>query len=180
MFTQRASFLNGHETIRAVSLALLFLGGCSGESKPARPNVVLIVVDTLRADRLPFYGSPQNTAPFLADLARRSVVFENAWSPSSWTLPATVSVLTSVHPFQHGVNSLKGLELRPDEDPVPVDYIPEEIENLAEVLSSAGYRTYGIASNVLIGEEVGFERGFDRFVRLEDVDADVVNARVED
>jgi arylsulfatase A-like enzyme len=61
-----------------------------------RPNVVLIVVDTLRADRLLSYGSPVDTAPFLTELAGCSVVFENAWSPSSWTLPATVSMLTSV------------------------------------------------------------------------------------
>lgn len=142
--------------------------------------MVLIVADTLRADRLPFYGCSRNTAPFLDELAQKSLVFENAWSPSSWTLPAMVSVLTSVHPFQHGVNSLVGLELEPGDEPVPVNAIPEEVEPLAEELKTAGYATYGVVSNILVGEEVGFDRGFDRFVRLADEDAEVVNEQVAD
>jgi arylsulfatase A-like enzyme len=158
--------------------AFLVLGaGCAQEFE-RRPDVVLIVVDTLRADRLPFYGCPRNTAPFLDELARESLVFESAWSPSSWTLPATVSILTSVHPFQHGVASLAGLELEPGDEPMPVDCIPAELETLAETLRAAGYRTFGVASNVLVGSAVGFDRGFDRFVMLEDEDADSVNARV--
>jgi arylsulfatase A-like enzyme len=141
--------------------------------------VVLLLVDTLRADRLPFYGCPENTAPFLNDLANRSLVFENVWSPSSWTLPATVSILTSVHPFQHGVTDLVGLELEPGEEPVAVNCIPDEVETLAESLQDAGYSTYGVASNILVGREVGFDRGFDRFVQLPDEDADAVNAQIE-
>jgi arylsulfatase A-like enzyme len=152
--------------------------GCSRDTVPSRPNVVLLVVDTLRADRLPAYGASRDAAPFLDELARRSLVFENAWSPSSWTLPATVSILTSVHPFQHGVTSLEGLELGPDEEPVPVHCIPETIETLAEALRASGYRTYGIVSNLLVGEEVGFDRGFDRFLKLDDEPADQVNARL--
>jgi len=180
MSTQTKSLLDRRKTpLIAVLLAAYALSGCSGWSRSRRPNVVLIVVDTLRADRLPFYGNSQNTAPFLSQLAERSTVFDNAWSPSSWTLPATVSVLTSVHPFQHGVNSLDGLELEPGEKPQPVNAIPDALETLAEVLSDAGYSTFGIASNILVGEEVGFERGFDRFVRLDDEDADIVNGQLE-
>jgi len=159
-------------------LAAVVLSGCAQEAKK-RPDVVVIVVDTLRMDRLPFLGGARDRAPFLAELADRSLVFENAWSPSSWTLPATVSVLTSVHPFQHGVENLEGLELGPDDEPIPVNCIPGEVETLAETLKHAGYRTFGIASNVLVGSAVGFDRGFDRFVMLEDEDADVVNAQVE-
>jgi choline-sulfatase len=164
--------------LRALFTVALVACGCAREAEQ-RPNVVLIVVDTLRADRLPFYGCPENTAPFLSELAERSLVFENAWSPASWTLPATISVLTSVHPFQHGVGNLDGLELGPDDEPIPVNCIPEQLETLAETMGSAGYRTFGIASNVLVGTEVGFDRGFDRFVKLEDEDADAVNAVVE-
>ncbi len=162
----------------AATLAALCLAGACAPGEEPRPNVVLIVVDTLRADRLPFHGASRDNAPFLDELAGRSLVFENAWSPSSWTLPATVSILTSVHPFQHGVASLEGLELGPDDEPVPVDCIPGELETLGEALRRGGYRTFGIASNVLVGTEVGFDRGFDRFVKLEDEDADVVNAQV--
>jgi arylsulfatase A-like enzyme len=160
--------------------ALMLTGACSGDPpSPTQPDVVVIVVDTLRADRLSFYGCPVETAPFLASLAERSLVFENAWSPSSWTLPATVSMLTSVHPFQHGVRSLEGLELGPDDEPQPVNRIPDGVQTLAETLRAEGYRTLGIASNILVGEEVGFERGFDAFVRLDDEDASWVNEQLE-
>lgn len=158
----------------AFAAAGLLLSGCAPDAEPRR-DVVLIVVDTLRADRLAFHGCPRNTAPFLDELAQRSLVFENAWSPSSWTLPAAVSVVTSVHPTQHGVTSLEGLELGPDDERIPVNCIPAEVETLAETLRGAGYRTFGVVSNVLVGAEVGFDRGFDRFVKLEDEDADVVN-----
>jgi len=165
--------------LRVLALAaLLVAGGCS-RSEDERPNVVLIVVDTLRPDRLSIYGGPAGLTPFLAALAERSLVFENAWSPSSWTLPATVSIMTSVHPHQHGVASLEGLELGPDDERVPVNCMPAEVETLAEVLRGEGYRTFGVASNVLVGREVGFDRGFDRFVKLEDEAADAVNAVVE-
>ncbi len=157
-------------------IPLLLCACARGVERP--PNVVLIVVDTLRTDRLPFHGSPRNTAPFLNELAERSLVFENAWSPSSWTLPAAVSILTSVHPFQHGVNNLIGLELEPGQEPVPVARIPAEVETMAEALSAAGYRTFGVVSNVLVGDAVGFDRGFGRFVQLQDEDAEAVNAVV--
>jgi len=70
---------------------------------PAKPNIVLVVIDTLRADHLPFYGYPKDTAPFLSQLAAQGVVFEKAYAASSWTSPATASIFTSLYPFQHGV-----------------------------------------------------------------------------
>lgn len=156
----------------------LTVAGC-GRHADERPDVVLIVVDTLRPDRLPMHGGPAGLTPFLDGLAERSLVFENAWSPSPWTLPAMVSILTSVHPQQHGVSSLKGLELGPDDEPIPVNCIPAQVETLAEVMRRQGYRTFGVASNVLVGQEVGFDRGFDRFVKLDDEPAEAVNAVVE-
>ncbi len=176
----KSSFVDLRTAVRVISVfALLGLCACAPEPEPPRPNVIIITVDTLRADRMPFNGSPLNTAPFLDELSRRSLVFENAWSPSSWTLPSAVSVVTSVHPFQHGVTNLVGLELAPDEDPVPINCIPADVETLAETLGAAGYRTYGIVSNILVGAEVAFDRGFDRFVKLPDKDADAVNAVAE-
>lgn len=161
-------------------LVLALLPACAIGVDPPRPNVALVVVDTLRADRLPFYGCPRNTAPFLNELAQRSLVFENAWSTSSWTLPATVSLVTSTHPFQHGVTNLIGLELEPGDEPVPVACIPDELETLAETMREAGYKTYGVVSNVLVGSAISFDRGFDRYVRLDDEDADAVNSIVKE
>lgn len=171
-----------NRTTLGLSLALsLLLGSCGPAAEEVdRPNVVVLVVDTLRADRLPPYGGPDENAPFLAKLAERSLVFENAWSPSSWTLPAALSVLTSLHPFQHGITSLEGLELGPDDEKVPVNVIPDDVDTMAEVLSSQGYRTFGLVSNILMGEEIGLGDRFDRFLRLDDEDASVVQEQLQE
>jgi arylsulfatase A-like enzyme len=68
-----------------------------------RPNIVLIVADILRSDRLPFYGYDRIKTPFLSDLAARSILFQHAWSTAPWTAPARASIFTSLYPFQHGV-----------------------------------------------------------------------------
>src|ERR1700737_4975234 len=64
------------------------------------PNIVLIIVDTLRPDHLPAYGYPRTTAPFLTQLSKNSAVFD-AWSPTSWTKPAVATILTGLHPVRH-------------------------------------------------------------------------------
>ena len=72
-------------------------------AKKNQPSLLLITVDTLRADRLPFYGYKRNTAPFLGKLAERGIVFTNAYSTSSWTVPAVTSLMTGVYPSSHGI-----------------------------------------------------------------------------
>jgi arylsulfatase A-like enzyme len=128
-------------------------------------NVVLIVIDTLRSDHLPFYGYKKNTAPFMSDLARQSVVFKNAFSASSWTSPATASIFTSLYPFQHGVllGLMAILKANAEDPSIRVNRIPEEIETLPEVMKKNGFRTYGVSDNLNIGIKQGFTQGFDRF-----------------
>jgi arylsulfatase A-like enzyme len=137
-------------------------GGRSNRLGAPDPNVVLIVVDTLRADRLPFYGNETDTAPFLSELASRSTVFETAFSPSGWTAPATATLFTSLYPNQHGVwtgfRASERMGLR-------YNRIPAAAETLPEVMQRLGYRTFGVADNINIGEEMGFSDGFDRFER---------------
>ena len=65
------------------------------------PNVLIIIVDTLRADHLSPYGYTRDTSPYLNQLAKQGVVFENAIAPSSWTLPSHASMLTGLYPAQH-------------------------------------------------------------------------------
>jgi arylsulfatase A-like enzyme len=128
-----------------------------------RPNVVVILVDTLRADHLPTYGYARDTAPFLQTLAREGVVFENAWSTSSWTAPATASLFTSLYPQEHGV--VHGLD-HAEEGPGGrrlVNRIPEGVETLAEMFKAAGYRTFGVSDNAHVSRETGFDQGFDEF-----------------
>ena len=79
-------------------------GGCApgGKDRGGRPNVLLITIDTLRADRLGCYGAERPTSPNLDRLAREGLVFDRAYSQAPWTLPAMASVMTSLHPTRHG------------------------------------------------------------------------------
>jgi len=115
----------------------------------ASKGVVLISIDTLRRDHLSLYGYPRRTTPGLEALARESLVFEDAVSTSSWTLPAHASLLTSTLPSVHGATSSKaGLS-------------PEWL-GLPRLLGDAGYFTQAMVTHVYLSKEYGFGEGFDR------------------
>lgn len=116
----------------------------------ARPNVVLISIDTLRADHLGTYGYARPTSPNIDALARRGVTFERATSPSSWTLPAHASMLTGVSPYRHGATS-EATRIRDD---VPL---------LAELLRAHGYHTAAFVNAPFVSRRYGFARGFASF-----------------
>ena len=78
-------------TLLIVILVIFFSFNSCTQKKVKEYNVVLIVIDALRADHLPFYGYEKNTSPFLWELSKQSVVFEHAFSASSWTSPGTAS-----------------------------------------------------------------------------------------
>jgi arylsulfatase A-like enzyme len=145
--------------------------GCGGDeatgptAERVRPNVVVIVIDTLRADRLPFYGHDRDTAPFLASLAEHSLVFDAAWATSSWTAPATASIFTGLHPNEHGVRlGLRADQKRAERERThTLNRIPDEVETLPAFMRSLGYRTFGASANPNVDARLGFERGFDRF-----------------
>jgi arylsulfatase A-like enzyme len=120
---------------------------------PSRCPVILIVVDTLRADRMSVYGYPYPTSPNLDRLAEDSVVFENVTAQSPWTKPSVASILTGLEPNQH--NTL-------DFD----DHLDPSLNTLAEVLSGAGYQTYAVVANPLLGQRFEFDQGFDRYISL--------------
>jgi arylsulfatase A-like enzyme len=130
--------------------------------------VVLVVVDTLRRDRLASYGFERDTSPFLTRLARRGVVFERAQSVSSWTAPATASLLTSLHPLQHGVTSglMATRRLQRRGQRVRLNRIPEAAETLAELMARAGHATFGLTLNPNVSGLLGFDQGFARFRNL--------------
>src|SRR5262249_21594129 len=116
-----------------------------------RPNLVLIVVDTLRADRTTPYGFAQDTTPELARWAARGVVFEQVLAQSSWTKISMASLLTSLWPQGRG-----GHEARDGPGPAA--------ETLAERLGEAGYRRYGVQTNGWLDESFGFHQGFEHYV----------------
>jgi arylsulfatase A-like enzyme len=161
-----------------LGLLVLILSSCEpgGPSRePWNVDVVLIVVDTLRADRLPFYGSQKDTAPFLSRLASQSVVFRHAHSPSSWTTPATASIFSSLHPFQH--KALMGM-VESQKLQIALNRIPDEIETIGELFKANGYTTFAVTDNVNICRAEGFDQGFDRFQNYDYQGADAINAKV--
>jgi arylsulfatase A-like enzyme len=134
------------------------------------PNVVVVLLDTLRPDYLEVYGFDHDTAPFLKQMAQSSVVFENAFSASSWTAPSTASIFTGLYPPEHtvvqGFRAHRGMiaELRKEgHAEMEINHMPTGLKTLPEIFKQAGYRTYGLASNINIGNAIGFNRGFDRF-----------------
>lgn len=115
---------------------------------PNRPNVVLITLDTVRADHLSLYGYGRPTTPNLDGWARQGVVFDHAVAASSWTLASHTSVFTGLLPHQHGANWS-----------TPADTARW---TLAEVLMAYGYDTAGFSANVYYGEAGwGMEHGFE-------------------
>lgn len=117
---------------------------------PAGPNLVLIVVDTLRADHLGVYGYSRDVSPHIDALAADGVVFRNAQSPAPWTTPSLASVLSGRHPTRLGFVD-RPLRLPPD------------LVLLTELLRARNYRTHAIVSNLFASSAVGFEQGFDGF-----------------
>ncbi len=131
-------------------LAAAGLPGLARGTTPARPDlpdILLIVADTLRADALSCYGGSTRRTPALDALAAGGVRFADATAQASWTNPSTASLLTGVHPHEHGMVGYRG-RIRP------------EVRTLAEALSARGYYTAGIVANLLVSRSYGFDRGF--------------------
>ena len=123
------------------------LGGCGPR---LRPNVLVLVMDTTRADRCSFLGYGRPTTPCLAEFAKDAVVFRDAWSPGSWTGPAHASLFTGLRPERHGFHD--GAR----------NYLGPEPATLAQRMRDAGYATACITDNNWIAPEFGLTRGFAR------------------
>jgi arylsulfatase A-like enzyme len=134
------------------------------EEKP-RPNVVIYLVDTLRADRLGCYGYPKPTSPHLDRFAEGATLFETAVAQAPWTRPSVASILSGLGPLSHGVRTLE-------------DRLPDAADTLAERLRAAGYRTAAFSTNAHIDADTGFAQGFDDFLFLPQEDSASVNRRV--
>lgn len=115
-------------------------------------NVLFILIDTLRADRLGSYGYERDTTPYLDSLASSGVRFKNHLSQSSWTKASMASMWTSVYPWRTGVTRFD-------------DIIPEEAIMPAETLRDAGFRTIGIWRNGWVAPTFGFQQGFEVYSR---------------
>jgi len=120
-----------------------------------KPNVVMIVVDTLRADHLGTYGyTTRRTSPNLDAFARDAVRFDHAFSQASWTRPSFASILTGRYPSSHRT------VFKPD-------VLPDAVDTLPEVLSGQGYATAGFVTNFNVAPYFNFGQGFDEYHYLE-------------
>lgn len=132
----------------------MVLGGlaaaCGGAEEPPRPNLILVTIDTLRADHLGAWGHGNPTSPAIDRMAAEGVRFALANSQAPWTLPSMASVHTGLYPLQHGADA-------------DTRALPEDAWTLAESLRRAGYHTGAVISHVFLSHHYGFEQGFDLF-----------------
>jgi arylsulfatase A-like enzyme len=131
------------------------IAGDSGTSAAAPRNVVLITLDTTRADALGVYGQSLDSSPHIDRLASEGVLFEQVVTSSPETLPSHASIFTGKQPYAHGVRSNAG------------HVLPEENDTLAEVLRSRGYRTHAEVAAPVVGRKVKLDQGFDLYRDLD-------------
>lgn len=144
------------EVIFLVVLVFSFNSGSLPGSAPStgdtdKPNILLITIDTLRADHLSAYGYQGISTPNMDRIGKEGVLFENAISPTSWTLPALSTLMTGVPEQVHGMN-------RHD---VALD---PAFETLAEVLKREGYLTTAVVTNEFVNHPYGLDKGFDLYL----------------
>ncbi len=156
-FLRVSSRATGPLVVLVLLLAVIStLGPRLGESRatsrlpnptPGARNVVLIILDTVRARNMSLHGYERATTPYLESLAHSSAVFDRAYAPSSWTLPTHASIFTGLQPHDLSANWLMPLDAQPP--------------TLAEVFASRGYRTAGFVGNQgYAGPHTGLDRGF--------------------
>ncbi len=145
-------------------------------------NIVLLLIDTLRADHLSTYGYPKETAPFLRKVADQSVVFDNHISSCPSTAPATASIHTGLYMSQHGVlSNLNVFErlLKEGNNKITINKLPPNITTISTALKAAGYKTYGLADNINVSEQFGFETGFDKYAIFNFEGAEKINSVIK-
>ncbi|MFQ5718321.1 MAG: sulfatase [Acidobacteriota bacterium] len=128
-----------------------------------RPDIIILLVDTLRVDRLGAYGYARDTSPHIDALARDGWLFTQAASTASWTKPAIASLFTSRYPRQAGIDSASWNHAGAAGE-VRVDVLDPRLTTLSEVLASGGYSTVAVGHNHHLTERLGFAQGFDRYI----------------
>jgi len=136
----------------AISLWIV-VAGCLGLAHlmhPPAPSIVLITVDSLRADHLGSYGYDRATSPAIDALAERGIVFDRAFTVDTLSGPSHSSIFTSLYPSEHGVvyNGHK---------------LPQDVTTLAELFRDSGYRTAAFVSDWLLGKRLNYDQGFENF-----------------
>jgi len=152
VFDHQDRYASQWGAMRSSVWTLLWLAlGCGAPAVPERPpDVLLVVVDTLRWDAVGSYGASRETTPRLDAFARSAVRFERAYATAPWTQPSVASILTGELPSRHGLTRMGSLS--------------DSVVTLAERMAEADYARVGIVSHVLLARKQGFDQGFDRFM----------------
>ena len=127
------------------------------------PNVLVLLIDTLRADRLGTYGARPSPSPALDGLAASGIVFEDSVSNSSWTMPSVAAILTGLHPRSHGAPPM--MAVAPGSEPRP-GFLAESLVTWPELAQEAGISTVGVSANPLISRGTNLAQGFEDFTEL--------------
>lgn len=115
----------------------------------SKPNILLVVLDSARADRFSCYGYDRPTTPNIDRIAEEATVFEECYSESSWTLPVSFTLLTGLAPREHRAEAYREL--------------PDGLPTLTDAMIQAGYQTFMHSANAFLGPTTGLQRGFDHY-----------------
>lgn len=120
---------------------------------PHVPNIIVLLLDTARAQNFSGYGHPRLTSPHIDAIATEGVLYEQTIAPGCWSLPSQVALLTGMFPSKHGAHELH------------LSYA-HRYPMLPEVLQEAGYHTLGVSTNSWMSDEFGVTHGFERYLKL--------------
>jgi|GEM_PF-1279549 len=120
------------------------------------PDIVLVLIDTLRLDALGVGGNSRNASPNIDEFSRSGVLFSRAYSSGTWTLPATASLLTGLQAWEHGA-------IRDYNEPYKFGRLEQRHETVAETLRDAGYNTGAFINNAYLAPEFGLNQGYDTY-----------------
>ena len=136
----------------------IFIGGCAVNNlqtaktniKPAsnRPNVILVTVNSLRADHISCLGYDKQTTPKFDEFAKNNILFTNSFAASSWQMPSTGSIFTSLYPTEHGATHIN-------------KKLDQQAKTMAEILRKSGFYTVGFCCNPRLSGDYGFGQGFE-------------------
>ena len=139
-------------------LLLIAILGCGGGPGASRPNIILIVIETLRADHLSCYGYHRPTTPAIDRIARQSLVFTQAFSACPWTNPTIASFYTGRYPQSIFPPAIWQQAI--------AQKLPQELPILPEILQRAGYSTIALIDHPTVHQRLKYDRGFDEFINF--------------
>ncbi len=122
-----------------------------------KPNIVIILLDAVRAQNLPFYGYDRNTTPFLSSVADEFCIYQNAISSSYWTMPSIASLFTGTYTSSHGLLA-------------DLDKLDDALLTLPQILKNNGYRCAAFGRNIYVSDYTGLDRYFDDFYSITGID----------